>query len=61
MAGRSVVAATRIRAGTRLARNMLVLKRPGGGIPAGDLERLWGTRAARDIESDTMLAWDMVR
>ncbi len=61
VAGRSVVAATRIHAGTRLTQDMLALKRPGGGIPARDLERLWGRRAATDINSDTMLAWDMVR
>ena len=60
VAGKSVVSAVGIGAGTPLAREMLVLKRPGTGIPPGDLEALVGRPAAVDIQSDTVLSWDMV-
>jgi len=60
-ARKSVVSAVAIRRGTRLARSMLTLKRPGTGIPPNDLATLLGREAATDIPSDTLLSWDMVR
>jgi len=60
-ARKSVVSAVAIRQGTRLARSMLTLKRPGTGIPPNDLATLLGREAATDIPSDTLLSWDMVR
>ncbi len=60
VAGRSVVTAVDVKAGTVLARAMLTLKRPGTGIPCGDFDRLIGRRAAVDLMSDTLLSWEMV-
>jgi sialic acid synthase SpsE len=59
-ARRSVVARGDIACGTVLTREMLDVKRPGGGIEPAELETLVGRRSARDIEDDTPLAWDMV-
>jgi sialic acid synthase SpsE len=60
VAGKSLVSTVGIGAGTCLAREMLTLKRPGTGIPHGQLDMLLGRRAAVDIPSDTVLSWDMV-
>jgi sialic acid synthase SpsE len=59
-ARRSVVAASEIAAGTRITREMLVVKRPGTGIPPGDLGRVVGRTAVRDIRDDEIITWDMV-
>lgn len=61
VAGRSVVAATSICSGDTITRDMLLLKRPGTGLPAEDLARVAGRTAACDIPADTLMAWDMVR
>jgi N-acetylneuraminate synthase/N,N'-diacetyllegionaminate synthase len=60
VARKSVVAARRVPAGTVLTAEMLAIKRPGGGIEPGQLERLVGRRIARDIPADTVLTWDML-
>ena len=60
VAGKSLVSTVGIGAGTRLAREMLTLKRPGTGIPYGQLDMLLGRCATVDIPSDTVLSWDMV-
>lgn len=61
VAGKSVVAAKNIPAGTRITPDMLALKRPGTGISPGDFDRLVNRTAIADITSDTLLSWDMVR
>ena len=61
VASKSVVAAVDIPAGARLTAEMLTVKRPGTGVPAGDLGSLKGRRAAVDIVCDTTLSWDMIR
>jgi N-acetylneuraminate synthase/N,N'-diacetyllegionaminate synthase len=60
-ARRSVVASVAIAKGTRIARSMLTIKRPGTGIPGARIEEVAGRVAATDIPSDTVLAWDMVQ
>jgi N-acetylneuraminate synthase len=55
---RSVVAARPLGAGTRLAREHLAAKKPGTGIPAGELEGLVGRRLRHAVERDDLLAWD---
>jgi N,N'-diacetyllegionaminate synthase len=60
VAGKSIVSAADIKAGTLLAREMLTLKRPGTGMAYGEFDRLLGRVAAVDIPSDTILSWDMV-
>ncbi len=61
LARRSVVAAQFIPAGAILTRQLLTVKRPGGGIPPDQLDALVGRRAATDIYPDTVLAWEHVR
>jgi sialic acid synthase SpsE len=39
---------------------MIVMKRPGTGLPAGELSKLLGKRARRRIRYDELLAWEMV-
>jgi sialic acid synthase SpsE len=60
VAGKSIVSAADIKAGTRLSHEMLTLKRPGTGLAYGEFDRLLGRVAAVDIPSDTILSWDMV-
>lgn len=59
-AGRSVTTARAVAAGTALTADLLTLKRPGTGIAPADLPSLLGRRARRDIQSDTVLTWEMV-
>lgn len=59
-ARRSVVAHGDIDAGVVLTRDMLDVKRPGGGIEPRFLEQLVGRRVARAVADDTPLTWDMV-
>lgn len=59
-ARRSVVAACAITAGTTITEAMLTVKRPGFGIAPADLGSVVGRIAARDIEDDQIVTWDMV-
>nr|WP_210341603.1 N-acetylneuraminate synthase family protein [Methylopila capsulata] len=52
---KSVVAARDLPAGALLARDDLALKKPGGGIPAAELDTLIGRRLARDVARDTRI------
>ncbi len=61
VATKSVVSSVVIPKGACVTREMLTLKRPGTGIPAGELGSVAGLRAVVDIPSDTVLSWDMVR
>lgn len=61
VARKSVVANRVITAGTRIAADMLTFKRPGTGIPPGDMGRLIDRETAVDIPEDTILSWDMVK
>jgi N-acetylneuraminate synthase/N,N'-diacetyllegionaminate synthase len=61
VARRSVVAAVSISAGTRIAADMLTLRRPGTGIPPGNLDGVIGKVACVAIPADTLLTWAMVR
>jgi len=60
VAGRSVVAAAALPAGTLLTADLLALKRPGTGLPAAALPRLIGRRIRVAVRSDTIMSWDMV-
>lgn len=61
VARKSVVAAVPISVGTPIAADMLTLKRPGTGIPAGDLAGVIGKVATVAIPADTLLSWAMMR
>lgn len=57
---RSVVARTAIRAGSLLTAEMLALKKPGTGIPAGRMDEIVGRRILRDVDRDHLLSFDDV-
>ncbi len=59
-ARRSLVAARDIPKGSRLSRDMIVIKRPGFGIKPKLLDLVIGRVASVDIEEDTVLTWDML-
>ena len=60
-ARRSLVAATDIPAGTVLNEENLICKRPGTGISVSCWDEVIGMVAARDIQTDTVLAWEDVK
>ncbi|MCH7883691.1 MAG: N-acetylneuraminate synthase family protein [Planctomycetes bacterium] len=60
-AGRSVVAASDIPAGTCLTADLLTLKRPGTGISPLALSDLVGRKTRLDIAGDTVLTWEMIQ
>jgi N-acetylneuraminate synthase len=53
---KSVVAQNDIPAGTVLREEHLTTKKPGSGIPAGELPSLVGRRLRRAVERDTLLS-----
>lgn len=57
---RSVVARLPVEAGTVLTASMLAVKRPGGGLEPGAVERLIGRRLRSSLALDQRLSWDMV-
>ena len=59
-ARRSLVAARNIPTGSRIARDMIAIKRPGFGIKPKLLDLVIGRVASVDIEEDTVLTWDMM-
>jgi N,N'-diacetyllegionaminate synthase len=60
LARRSLVAAREIPAGTVIAREHLVVKRPGYGIAPKHLEHVVGRTTRVDIEADEILTWEMI-
>ncbi len=60
-AGRSVVAASDIPAGTCLSSGHLTLKRPGTGISPSALSDLVGRKTRLHIAGDTVLSWEMIQ
>lgn len=56
--GRSLAPARSLAAGTVVTADMLNAKKPGTGIPAGELSRLVGRRLARDVTADRLLTWE---
>lgn len=57
-ARRSIVAVREIAEGTTITEDMLVMKRPGTGIPPTDLEKVIGKKAKHNIEEDKPLEWE---
>lgn len=58
-ARRSIVAATNIKKGTQVERDMLTFKRPGTGIPPYEIDSLLGKKAIIDIDEDAILQNEM--
>lgn len=57
---RSLVAERDIRAGERIAADMLAFKRPGTGLPESMLEVIVGRVAARPVAAGNPITWDDV-
>ena len=55
---KSVVLARPVKAGERLGRADLAVKRPGTGIPPALLEKVIGRAMRSDMEADAVLTWD---
>jgi N,N'-diacetyllegionaminate synthase len=55
---RSVVASCAISKGTTIEAEMLVLRRPGTGIPPSQLNHLLGRQAALDIVEGAVIGWE---
>lgn len=61
IARKSIVAAENVASGSKLEEDMLVIKRPSYGIKPKHLRKLIGKKAARDIEEDEVIRWDMIK
>ena len=57
-AARSLIATRPIAAGETISDQMIWSKRPGTGIPSHRRAEVIGRRAARDIPTDRLLAWE---
>ena len=57
---RSIVAARDLRTGTRLSREHLAFKRPGGGLAPIRISEILGRSLARDLAADEQLSLDDV-
>lgn len=57
---RSLIAATRIPAGTAITREMLTIKRPGYGIRPKLMDIVIGRHAKTDIEEDAVITWELI-
>jgi N-acetylneuraminate synthase len=58
---KSIVLAKPARAGEKLTRASLAVKRPGYGIAPKFLDEVVGKAAARDLEADDVLKWEDLR
>ncbi len=58
VARKSLVAARPIAAGERVTRDMLLVKRPGGGISPLLLDAVTGLTVRRDKDADELLTWE---
>jgi N-acetylneuraminate synthase len=56
----SVVTLRPIAAGEAFSEDNVWVKRPGTGIPAAELEKVLGRRAAREVDAGALLAWEDV-
>ena len=59
-ARRSIHAKVYIPKGTKITRDMLIIKRPGYGIKPKFIDIVVGREAKKDIKEDEWITWDMV-
>ncbi len=59
-ARRSIHAKVDIPKGTKITRDMLIIKRPGYGIKSKFVDIVIGREAKRDIREDEWITWDMI-
>ncbi len=57
-ARKSLVAKTDIPAGSVLTDDLLVVRRPGDGIPPDEVARVIGRKSVRDIRRNTQIRWE---
>ena len=57
---KSIVAAGDIAAGTRVTRDLVVMKYPGTGLPPAMLGQIVGRTAAQQIPAETLITWEML-
>ncbi len=55
----SMVSSLNISAGDVLTESMVVYRNPGTGIPAKDASKILGKKATKNIQSDTLLSFEM--
>lgn len=58
---RSIIALENIPRGTKITREMLIIKRPGYGIKPKFIDSVIGKTAKKDIKADDWLTWDLVQ
>lgn len=58
MFGRSLAPRTDLPAGTVIAPDMLVAKKPATGIPIDDLDDVIGRTLLRDVTADRLISWE---
>lgn len=57
---RSIIAAKDIPKGQRITREMLVVKRPGMGIPPKYMDVIVGRESKQHIQEDEPITWNMI-
>lgn len=55
---RSIIAAQDIKKGTKITKEMLIIKRPSFGIKPKFLEKIIGKTAKKDIKAEQWITWD---
>ena len=58
---KGLVAARALKAGTRLSRDLIEIKRPAIGIDPADLTKVLGMRLTMDVEEDAPIRWTDLR
>lgn len=57
---KSVIAKVNIPEGTKITKNMLIIKRPGTGIKPKYVSKVIGRRAEKNIKKDELITWDII-
>jgi N-acetylneuraminate synthase/N,N'-diacetyllegionaminate synthase len=55
---RSIIALQHIPKGTKITRDMIIIKRPGYGIKPKFINKIIGKNSKRDIEEDDWITWE---
>jgi sialic acid synthase SpsE len=58
---KSIVAKRNISVGATITRDDLIMKRPGSGISPAEIDKVAGKTAAKNIKSDTIITWAMIK
>lgn len=54
----SIVSAEKIPEGSKIEKDMVTIKRPGGGIPAKEIKEVIGKITKRDISKNSLIKWE---